>query len=62
MAHKRKDTLARVVPSCGWWKHLRKYGKRLQAKAERRATQREIVGMNEYPETTQKSGLPIRQR
>jgi hypothetical protein len=39
MAHKRKDTLARVQE---WAKHLRPYGKRVQAKAERRAANKEI--------------------
>ena len=34
MAHKRKDTL---VAPMEWAKHLKPYGKRVQAKAERRA-------------------------
>ncbi len=39
MAHKRKDTL--VGPS-ERWKHLRKFGKRQQAKAERRASLKDL--------------------
>ena len=39
MAHKRKDTLA-VCPQ--WWKHLRPFVKRIVAKRERRAAQKEI--------------------
>lgn len=39
MAHKRKDTLAKTNE---WAKHLRPFGKRQQAKAERRAAKKEI--------------------
>ena len=39
MAHKRKDTLA---PCKEWAKHLKPFGKRQQAKAERRAAKNQI--------------------
>jgi hypothetical protein len=39
MAHVRKDTLAKTSE---WAKHLRPFGKRKQAKAERRAATKEI--------------------
>jgi hypothetical protein len=39
MAHKRKDTFVKVRE---WWKHLRPFNKRMQAKAERRAIKRMI--------------------
>lgn len=39
MAHARKDTLV----SCGEWaKHLKPFGKRMVAKAERKAAQKEV--------------------
>jgi len=39
MSHTRKDTLAKTVE---WAKHLRPFGKRRQAKAERAAASKEI--------------------
>lgn len=39
MAHTRKDTLIRTKE---WWKHLRPFNKRLQAKGERRAAKKQI--------------------
>jgi|TARA_R110002153_G_scaffold36642_2_gene108140 hypothetical protein len=39
MAHTRKDTL---VKTAGWQKHLRPFGKRKQAKRERKAAKKEI--------------------
>jgi len=39
MAHKRKDTF---VPCQEWWKHLRPYNKRVQAKAERKAAKERV--------------------
>jgi acetone carboxylase gamma subunit len=44
MAHKRKDTF---VPVMEWAKHLKPYGKRIQAKAERRAAAKAIA--DSYP-------------
>lgn len=41
MAHVRKDTFA---PTRSWNKHLRKDGKRVQAKAERRAAKSLVRG------------------
>jgi hypothetical protein len=43
MAHARKDTL--VAPK-EWAKHLKKFGKRLQAKAERQASRRLLLKDN----------------
>jgi len=40
MSHKRKDTL---VPTAEWAQHLRPFGKRRQAKAERREAIRQLV-------------------
>jgi len=40
MAHSRKDTLAKTRE---WADHLRPFGKRQQAKAERRAARRDIA-------------------
>jgi hypothetical protein len=39
MAHKRKDTF--VAPP-EWWKHLRRFSKRVVAKRERRAARQMI--------------------
>ena len=37
MATVKKGTLTGVPSMCGWWKHLRRYGKRLYWKRERKA-------------------------
>lgn len=37
MAHIRKGILTAPQSYSGWWKHLRKFGKRLFWKAERKA-------------------------
>lgn len=39
MAHVRKDTLTKTIE---WAKHLRPFGKRRQAKQERRAARKDI--------------------
>jgi hypothetical protein len=41
MANIKKGTLTKTPPFCGWWKHLRKYGKRLYWKGERKAAKLE---------------------
>jgi hypothetical protein len=40
MAHTRKDTYTRT---CEWWKHLRPFGKRIQAKRERRYCRKHLL-------------------
>jgi hypothetical protein len=40
MAHKRKDTLTKTTE---WWKHLRAFNKRVQAKRERQAAKKYIA-------------------
>jgi hypothetical protein len=42
MATVKKGTLTIVPPFCGFWKHLRPYGKRLFWKRERKAAKRMI--------------------
>jgi hypothetical protein len=54
MAHVRKDT--RVAP-IEWWKHLRPFNKRLQAKAERRVARLEIDEEDELLDTPKGLGL-----
>ena len=39
MAHTRKDTLAKTVE---WWKHLRPFGKKVQARRERAMALKQI--------------------
>lgn len=46
MAHKRKDTLAKVVSPAGWHKHLREH-KRAQSKLERATAKRLIKAEHE---------------
>jgi hypothetical protein len=41
MAHKRKDTLVRTQVN-EYNKHMKPWGKRIQAKAERRASKKQI--------------------
>jgi len=43
MTHVRKDTLAKTKE---WAKHLRPFGKRVQAKSERRAAKAQIAQIN----------------
>lgn len=41
MATVKNGTLTKTPPYCGWWKHLRKYGKRVFWKAERKAAKQQ---------------------
>ena len=47
MAHTRKDTLTAVME---WAKHLRPFGKRMQAKKERNAAKKRIRDEREEKE------------
>lgn len=44
MATVKKGQLTRAPSYCNWWKHLRRYGKRLYWKAERKAAKKEMRG------------------
>ena len=41
MATVKKGTLTATPPICAFWKHLRRYGKRVFWKAERKAAKQE---------------------
>jgi hypothetical protein len=40
--HTRKDTLTKPNSGTSWWKHARKWGKRIQSKMERQAAKKNI--------------------